>query len=133
MREAISNLFNFGEDVGFPEQVILLLILELHFGAAEFRQENLISDFHAHRDVLTGLKLIQLNENTRGLLIRFYLISRSRSDRNDGSSQDLALRLLWDDNSTSSLGQCFGTLDQDAVKQWNQFLHEVCLKIEELN
>lgn len=68
MREAISNLFNFGEDVGFSEQVILLLILELHFGAAELRQENLISDFHAHRDVLTGLKLIQLNENTRELV-----------------------------------------------------------------
>lgn len=45
-----------GENVGLSEEVIFLLILELDLGAAKFGQENLIANFHAHRDGFAVLK-----------------------------------------------------------------------------
>lgn len=54
--EGVAGLFALGEDVRLSEQVILLLVFELDFGAAEFGQQHLVADLHAHRDVLSGLK-----------------------------------------------------------------------------
>lgn len=51
-----AGLFALGENVRLSEQVIFLLVLELDFGAAEFRKQHLVADLHAHRDVLSSLK-----------------------------------------------------------------------------
>lgn len=58
----------------------------------------------------------------RAFLCHSYLISRSRSDSDDGAFQNFGLCLLGNDDATGGLCQCFGSLDENAVEQWNQFL-----------
>lgn len=51
-----NDLLQLSKDVCLSEQVIFLLILQLHFGAAEFWKKNFVANLHAHRDVRSGLK-----------------------------------------------------------------------------
>jgi hypothetical protein len=54
--EVLVDSLDFSEDVGLAEEVVLLLVLEVDLGAAEFGKQNLVSDFHAHWDVFASLE-----------------------------------------------------------------------------
>jgi hypothetical protein len=63
------------------------------------------------------------------LLCHPYLISRSWSDGNDCALENFRLCLLWNDDSTGGLCQCFSSLDENAVEQWEEFLCNSGLQI----
>jgi hypothetical protein len=62
----------------------------------------------------------------------FYLISGSGSNCDHCSLQNLSLCLLWDDDTTSGFRQGFGSLDENAVEQWNKLLDCVGLQSKEI-
>lgn len=124
-----AGLFALGENVRLSEQVIFLLVLELDFGAAEFRKQHLVADLHAHRDVLSSLKTEMLLWLSYQIFSEPCLISCTRSNSNYSSFQHLRLCLLWDDNASGSLGEGLCTLDENAIEQRDQLLCNSRLKL----
>lgn len=66
--------------------------------------------------------------NKHEMMIRMILKdSIMFSTKTYSSTQNLALSLLGNDDSTCGLCQSVGSLDENAVEQWDEFLDSACL------
>uniref|UniRef100_A0A182TT59 Uncharacterized protein n=1 Tax=Anopheles melas TaxID=34690 RepID=A0A182TT59_9DIPT len=95
-----GNLLHLGQNVGFPEEMVLFAVAQINLGATVLRQQHLFADLHRQRHMFAGLRVAGTGPN-----------------RNDRAFQHLGLGLLRDDDATLRLGEGFGALDQHAVQQ----------------